>query len=152
MSERIITGRTVLAGFVGAFGIIITVNVFMAYSAISTFPGLEVANSYVASQVWDRERRAQEALGWQVEADYRAGQLTLGFRDRQGYPVQVDGLSAVVARPTHRREDQIPDFRYATGQFTAPMTLAPGVWNLMVEAHAPDGTRFHQKIRLTVEG
>lgn len=152
MSGRIITGRMVLAGFVGAFSVIIAVNVYMAWSAISTFPGLEVPNSYVASQVFDSERRAQEALGWRVETGYRDGLLTLAFRDREGYPVQVDTLSAVIARPTHRRDDHTPDFRYETGSFTAPVRLAPGAWNLMVEARAHDGTRFHQKIRLTVAG
>ena len=40
-----IKGWHVLAGFVGAFGIIITVNVVMATQAIRTFPGLEVKNS-----------------------------------------------------------------------------------------------------------
>lgn len=152
MSERVITGRMVLGGFVGAFGLIIAVNVYMAYSAISTFPGLEVPNSYVASQVFDSQRRAQEDLGWRIESGYRDGVLTVGFRDRDGYPVRVDALSAVVARPTHRRDDRIPEFRYETGTFTAPLDLAPGAWNLMVEARAHDGTRFHQKIRLTVEG
>lgn len=151
MMARAITGRMVLGGFIGAFGVIIAVNLFMAYRAISTFPGLEVPNSYVASQVFDSQRRAQEALGWHVEAEYRGGVLTLGFRDRDGYPVRVDALSAVVARPTHRRDDVTPAFHYDAGSFTAPLDLAPGVWNLMLEAEAHDGTRFHQKIRLTVE-
>ncbi|MFN7052645.1 MAG: FixH family protein, partial [Gemmobacter sp.] len=61
-----ITGRQVFAFTAGAFGIIIAVNVLMAYKAVSTFPGLEVKNSYVASQNFDTERRAQEALGWDM--------------------------------------------------------------------------------------
>ena len=64
MAEREITGRHVLLGMVGAFGVIITVNVVMAWQAVSTFPGLEVKNSYVASQTFDAERKAQLALGW----------------------------------------------------------------------------------------
>jgi nitrogen fixation protein FixH len=35
------------------------VNLLMAYQAISTFPGLEVKNSYVASQKFD-ERNARK--------------------------------------------------------------------------------------------
>ncbi len=57
-----ITGFKVLMFAVAAFGTIIAVNVFMAYKAVSTFPGLEVANSYVASQTFDADRAAQEAL------------------------------------------------------------------------------------------
>ena len=49
-----------------AFGVIIGVNVVMATKAIGTFPGLEVKNSYVASQSFDKRRDAQEALGWDV--------------------------------------------------------------------------------------
>ena len=48
-----LTGRKVLLIAVVAFGVIIGVNVLMAVKAISTFPGLEVQNSYVASQVFD---------------------------------------------------------------------------------------------------
>ena len=57
-----ITGRQVFAVTAGAFGIIIAVNVTMAYKAISTFPGLEVQNGYIASQTFEAEKRAQEAL------------------------------------------------------------------------------------------
>lgn len=59
-----ITGRQVFGFTVGAFAIIIAVNVYMAYSAVSTFPGVEVPNSYVASQNFEAARDAQDALGW----------------------------------------------------------------------------------------
>lgn len=63
---RELTGRHVLAITLGAFGVIIAVNLLMAFKAVSTFPGLETPNSYVASQVFDAERVAQESLGWTV--------------------------------------------------------------------------------------
>ena len=44
-----LTGRKVLAITVGFFAVIIAVNLFMAFKAVGTFPGLEVKNSYVAS-------------------------------------------------------------------------------------------------------
>ena len=50
MAERKFTGKHALAVFVGAFGVIIAVNLVLAYNAVKTFPGLEVKNSYVASQ------------------------------------------------------------------------------------------------------
>ena len=58
-----LTGWHVLAIFVGAFGVIIGVNVALAWNAVATFPGLEVDNSYIASQTFDDRREAQEALG-----------------------------------------------------------------------------------------
>ncbi len=55
---REIKGRHVLFGFVGAFGVIIGANLTLAFNAVSTFPGLEVKNSYEASQVFDRNKKA----------------------------------------------------------------------------------------------
>ncbi len=51
-----------------AFAVIIAVNLVLAFKAVRTFPGLEVENSYVASQTFDAERTAQEALGLDAEA------------------------------------------------------------------------------------
>ena len=61
-----LTGRKVFLMFVAFFGLIIAVNVTMAVQAVKTFPGLEVANSYVASQTFDADRAAQERLAREV--------------------------------------------------------------------------------------
>ncbi|MBE0554088.1 MAG: FixH family protein, partial [Rhodobacteraceae bacterium] len=86
-----LTGKHVLAITTGAFAVIIAVNVVMAFKAVSTFPGLEVQNSYVASQTWDKEMAAQKALGWNVAEDYdeKLGELRLTFTDETGAPVQL---------------------------------------------------------------
>ena len=42
---RELTGRHVLAITLTAFGVIIAVNLMMAFKAVSTFPGLETPNS-----------------------------------------------------------------------------------------------------------
>ena len=68
MAEREFTGKHMLAICVGAFGVIITVNLILAYNAVATFPGLEAKNSYVASQQFNERRDAQEGLGWTVAA------------------------------------------------------------------------------------
>lgn len=146
-----LTGRKVLVIAVAAFGVIIGVNVLMAVKAISTFPGLEVKNSYVASQVFDAERRAQERLGWTLSHAYADGMLTLSFRDRGGLPVQVDRLSAVVGRPTESSDDRRPVFDWTGDDYVAAERLAPGKWMILMEAFAPDGTRFHQRLDLFVK-
>ncbi|WP_323715584.1 FixH family protein [Paracoccus aminovorans] len=143
---RELTGRHVLLITLAAFGIIIGVNVFMAVKAVGTFPGLEVKNSYVASQDFDRERAAQQALDWTVTPDFDGHELTLAIRDAQGNPAPVETLQVIVGRPTHVREDQSPKFAYADGLFRAPLTLAPGLWNIHLTAIAPDGTVFRQRI------
>ena len=59
---RELTGRHVLAITCGAFGVIIAVNLVMAWKAVSTFPGVEVASSYAAGVGFDARRAAQVAL------------------------------------------------------------------------------------------
>ncbi|THD83475.1 nitrogen fixation protein FixH [Aliigemmobacter aestuarii] len=149
-----ITGRKVLIFTVTAFGIIIAVNVVMAWKAISTFPGLEVKNSYVASQTFDAERAAQASLGWTLAHDYdaAAGELRLTFSDRQGAPVEVQDLSVLVGRTTMADEDRRPEFVRHLGAYSAPVALAPGKWMLHVKARAADGTAFQQRIDLFVKG
>ena len=146
MMTRELTGRHVLAIVLCAFGVIVGVNLLMAFKAVSTFPGLETANSYVASQKFDVERAAQQALGWTVTPDYDGAELTLMIRDRQGNPARVRSLDASIGRPTHVRDDQTPEFTYSGGMFRAPLQLAPGLWNIHLTATAPDGTVFRQRI------
>ena len=143
---RELTGRHVLAITLAAFGVIIAVNMVMAVKAVSTFPGLETPNSYVASQRFDRDRAVQAALGWTVTPEYNGRELTLLVRDAQGNPARVRSLTATVGRPTHVREDQTPRFIYENGIFRAALTLAPGIWNINVTAEAWDGTVFRQRI------
>ena len=105
-----IKGQHVLAFMVGAFGLIITVNVLMAYKAVSTFPGLEVENSYVASQEFDSERKAQLALGWTLTPTYdqKLKELELAFTDADGNPVKVASLEVQVRRRTAAADDSYP--------------------------------------------
>ncbi|MFT7060561.1 MAG: nitrogen fixation protein FixH [Pseudorhodobacter sp.] len=149
-----ITGRKVLFFMVGAFGIIITVNLVMAYQAVTTFPGLEVKNSYVASQFFDSDRAAQVALAWVLVPEYDASrkQLRLAFTDAEGYPAEVSALSVLVGRATEAKDDTHPEFIREAGVFVALLDLPKGKWMMQVEAIAADGTAFRQRIDLYVKG
>lgn len=146
------TGPKVLAIMLAAFGTIIAVNLTLAYSAVSTFPGLEVKNSYVASQNFNEELVAQQALGWDVHADVADGELVLNITGSDGYPAQVATLDAVLGAATHVRDDQRPEFVFLDGAFRAPVDIAPGNWNIRLRATAADGTLFQQRVVLHVEG
>lgn len=140
------TGRHMLAFALAMFGVIIGVNIWLAMRAAGTFPGLETDNAYVASQSFDRDRAAQEKLGWTVTPDYDGRELTLSIRDRAGNPARIRHLTATIGRPTHVREDQTPEFTYEGGLFRAPLRLGPGMWNIHLTAEAADGTVFRQRI------
>lgn len=140
------TGRKALAIWLASFGLIISVNLYMAYSAVSTFPGLEVQNSYVASQGFNEAMARQLALGWDVRVEHAEGKLKVHFTDAEGSPVDVAAMQATLGRATHTRDDSTPDFTYELGTFSAPVELEPGNWNLRLVATAPDGTEFRQRI------
>ena len=150
-SERKLTGWHALAIFGSAFAVIISVNLVLAYSAVSTFPGLEVKNSYVASQVFDDRRAEQEALGWSVTAQAKGGLLILRIVDADGRPVQAASLDAVLGRATHVQDDRNPEFSYDGQAYVARENLRPGNWNIRMKATALDGTLFEQRVVLRVE-
>lgn len=144
-----LTGRKVLAITCSAFAVIIGVNLTLAYQAVATFPGLEVKNSYVASQNFDADRTAQLALGWDVGATLQNGTLRLSF-DKAGRPVHPEIISAVLGRATHVAADQTPDLKWDGSAFVAHPDLGSGNWNLRLVARAPDGTSFRQRVVVQV--
>lgn len=150
MSARELTGRHVLFITVGAFAVIIGVNLTMAFMAVGTFPGLETRNSYVASQSFDADRAAQDALGWDVSATVSDGALRLTIRDGAG-PVVPRSLEATLGRATHVEEDSAPTFEFDGVAHVAPVDLAPGNWNLRLRALAEDGTEFRRRLVLHVK-
>lgn len=134
------------------FAVIIGANFMLANRAISTFPGLEVKNSYVASQTFDSDRDAQRGLGWVLVPDYdaKARELRLAFTDKTGFPAEVTKLSVLVGRATEARDDSAPEFVREAGVFVASLDLPKGKWMMQVEALAADGTAFRQRINLLV--
>ncbi len=151
MAKRELTGRHVLLIFVGAFGVIIAANLALAVNAVKTFPGLEVKNSYVASQEFNKRKALQEALGWNVRADHADGRVVLSITDSNGTPVEVKELHAVLGRATQIKDDVEPEFKFDGLVYSAPLELADGNWNIRMKAYALDGTEFVQRVVLHVK-
>lgn len=144
---RKLTGRHALAILVSFFGLIIGVNLFMAYSAVSTFPGMEVDSSYADSQTFDDRRVAQEALGWNASVEIPGdGTLILHLVDAAGRPVAPAELAALLTRPTNREEDQLLDLTRINGAFVAPAAIGDGQWRLRLTGTARDGTDYRHNI------
>ncbi|SRR6056297_134928 len=145
-----ITGRHVLIGGVLAFGVIIGANMVLAVNAVRTFPGLEVKNSYVASQNFDRKKAAQLSLGWTVSAEIAGEELRLSITDAEGRPVDPAEIDATLGKATHVKADVTPEFAFVDGVHVAPVSAGPGNWNLRMKAVAEDGTLFEQRIVIYV--
>lgn len=148
---REITGWHVFGIFALGFGTIISVNLTLAWNAVHTFPGLEVKNSYVASQSFEADRAAQSALGWEVAARLEGSQLILTIA-KDGNPVEPQIESAVFGRATSVAADQSPAFTFDGTAFKAPVTAGDGNWNLRLVARARDGTLFQQRIVVETDG
>ncbi|MBM7068777.1 FixH family protein [Actibacterium sp. 188UL27-1] len=146
--EKPLTGWKVFAMFAAGFGIIIAVNLTLAFQAVATFPGLETKNSYVASQKFQADRAAQDNLNWTVAARLEAGQLVLTVDDPAGKPVRPATLTGTFGRATHVADDQDLTFQPTQTGYIANVTSAPGNWNLRLAAVAPDGTAFRRRIVL----
>ena len=141
-----LTGKHVFAIFATAFGVIIAVNLTLAFNAVATFPGLETKNSYVVSQTFERDRSNQLALGWQVDASLVGEILTLQITDATG-PISPHLVSATLGRATHVNQDQTPEFTFDGTAFKANVgALQSGNWNLRIVAQSQNGTEFRQRI------
>ncbi|MEQ8366461.1 MAG: FixH family protein [Roseicyclus sp.] len=147
---RKLTGWHVLAMFLGGFGIIIAVNLFMAINAVTTFPGLEVSSSYADSQTFDDRRSAQDALGWNASVQIPGdGTLILHLVDDEGAAVAPAELTALLTRPTTRSADQLLVLTRANGAFVAPAELENGRWRLRLTGTARNGTDYRHNITFT---
>jgi nitrogen fixation protein FixH len=148
---RRLTGWMVLAMLVSFFVVVASVNGYMIRAAISTFPGTEVKNSYVASQQFNREiaaMRQQSERSWKVDVALRrqgeAALLDLTMRDALGRPVTGLALTVRLAHPVDARIDHSGKvLEKAPGVYSVDFEdVHRGAWNLVIEARR-DGERLY---------
>ncbi len=144
-----IKGWHVFLMFAVGFGIIIAVNLTLAFQAVRTFPGLEVKNSYVASQRFEADRAAQTNLGWDVSAVLTGNQLALSII-QDGKSISPEIEQATFGRATHVGQDQTPEFIFDGTALRATVEAGPGNWNLRLKARTADGTLFQQRVVVEV--
>lgn len=144
-----LTGRKVLMILLAAFGIILAVNMTLLYNAVKTFPGLEVKNSYIASQTFDDRALAQRALGWAPEVKYANGQMNLSIFSN-GEFIFPEVISLRIGRPTHGREDAIPVLLRDTIGYWFKIDLGDGKWFIYVSAEDSNGEPFEQRLEMFV--
>ncbi|MCR9238284.1 MAG: FixH family protein [Alphaproteobacteria bacterium] len=114
------------------FGTIISVNMFLAFSAGSTWTGLVVQNTYVESQHFNAksaEYQRQAELGWHAETGYSDGVFSLALTDVAGDPVQQSEVTVGLGRPVHEGDDRSLQMQPSdAGGYTVETDLGPGVW------------------------
>ncbi|MGB0960379.1 MAG: FixH family protein [Halocynthiibacter sp.] len=147
-----LTGRKVFAITVSAFAVIIGVNLVLAFKAVGTFPGLEVKNSYVASQEFNARKAAQLSLGWDVAATYDGDAVIMTITNKMGDPIEAKSVTGILGRATMAADDVTPEFVWDGTQYRFPIALGKGNWNLRLKAVAKNGTAFEQRIPIYVKG
>lgn len=150
----VFTGWHMAGVMVLFFGTIISVNVYMAYHAITSWSGLVADDTYVASQQFNGKAAEAKALA----ATGVIGKLTITgsdvrydvFHPKNG-PVEADTLTLKFKRPVGEHQDFELDLTpVAKGVFTATHEILPGHW--IVDASAmKDGKRIlHEAGRIAI--
>ncbi|MDZ7600479.1 MAG: FixH family protein [Hoeflea sp.] len=142
------TGKHMLFAMLAFFGVIITVNLVMARFAVTTWSGLVVPNTYVASQQFNdkaAESRAIEALGYQVKLTPNAEGLEIDFIDSAGQPALADSMIAELRRPVAEHQDRdIVLVREADGIYRGKGQVLEGEWIATVTA-IKDGETLYKR-------
>ena len=140
---RPFTGRHMLLAMLAFFGVIIAVNLTMAVLASTSWTGLVVKNSYVASQAFNREleqAKVQAARGWSGAISYRDGSVVLSLTDKAGQPVLLDSTIVQVGRPAFEQADhRVVMVHQGNGVYHATDPLQPGIWQLSVRGTSSRG-------------
>jgi nitrogen fixation protein FixH len=138
--SRVFTGRHMLGVMVAFFGVIVAANLTMAAFAWTSWTGLVVKNSYVASQEFNdraKDGREQAALGWQGELAYEKGELRYRLVRGNGAVVAATGVEAALGRPAHEAEDTTVALSpTGDGSFGGDIALADGQWIVRLSADA----------------
>lgn len=151
---RQFTGWHMLAIMVAFFGVIIAVNLLMATFANTSWTGLVVQNTYVASQQFNErvaESRAQAALGWKATLSIANGEIRYSLDDASGTPVRAESVVASFRRPAYEAEDwQVTLAAKADGDFAAAAGVRDGIWIVNTEARMTDGTSYQEARRVVI--
>ena len=150
------TGWHMLAIMLAFFGTIITVNFTMAYFATSTWSGLVVKNTYVASQEFNGKTAAiKEMLATGIAGDLSVDAKGMRYRLTlpNNVPVVADSVLAHFKRPVGEHEDfELVMTPAGNGLYLAETAVLPGSWIVEIKATQDGKLIMHEAKRVTVSG
>ncbi len=136
---------------IGALLLVVAVNSYMIYQAISTFPGLvdehayDTGNNYNA--IMDSASR-QAALGWQLNVNVKGRELKVSLVDAKGKAIDGLNLSAIANRPLGAPETTPLKLNVdGTADVSA---LGAGQWAIAINASA-HGATYRTIRRVVIE-
>lgn len=154
-AEWTFTGRHMLLLMLAFFGVVIGVNVVLAVYSSTSWSGLVVQNSYVASQEFQVKHdalEAQKALGWTPHISYAPGAFRFLIKDAGGRPVDLGAITLQVNRPIGTRDDvNLTLEPIRVGEYAAELNLGAGVWDVLIVSETTSQGPFEYNQRFTVE-
>lgn len=154
-AQRQFTGWHMLAVMFLFFGTIITVNVMMAIYANTSWTGLVVQNTYVASQQFNAKAaagRAQAARGWKDALALKPGEVRFTLADPTGNAIDAKSVTITFRRPAYEAEDETFALaRLPDGAFTAGHAVRDGIWIVEVDADIGEARPYRVVRRIVVK-
>lgn len=151
---REFTGKHMLLVLLAFFGVIFAVNFTMAWLANSTWTGLVVKNSYVASQEFNAKAasaEAQIARGWTYDLAVADGRVGFTLTAPGGAPVTAKGVTVTFKRPVNDREDvTVALAPRAAGGWDAAHVLGEGAWIAVIDADVGESQPWRETLRFLV--
>lgn len=152
----VFTGWHMLASMLLFFGTIITVNFTMAYLASSTWSGLVVKNTYVASQEFNSKAegiRAMLATGIKGKLEVGGGKIRYNLTMPGDEPVAADQVSAHFKRPVGEHQDFVAELQMVSpGVYEASHDVLSGHWIVEMKAVRGGEVIMHEANRIAVIG
>jgi nitrogen fixation protein FixH len=150
------TGRHMLVIMVAFFGVIIGVNFTMAYLATSTWSGLVVKNTYVASQQFNGKTEAIRqmlATGIAGELSVKRNAIRYHLTLPGNVPVVADSVLAHFKRPVGEHQDFEQLLTPAGGGvYVAERDVLAGSWIVEIKAEKDGKLIMHEAQRIAVSG
>lgn len=138
------------------FGTIIAVNFTMAWYAHSSWSGLVVENTYVASQEFNEKAalaRTIEASGVRGTLDVKKDAIRYQLTDAKADSVIADTVTLRFRRPVGDKQDFELQMKPAgAGLFEATHPVPPGQWIVESEALRGKDIVMHEAVRILVDG
>ncbi len=156
ISQSRFTGYHMAVIMVSFFGVVIAVNLTMAWFAVSSWSGLVAEDTYVASQQFNSRAaamRAMAATGIHGEVTLAPQLISYTLKQRDGSPAIADSVTAHFKRPVGDHQDfQVELLKASEGNFTLAHVVPVGDWIVEVTSTRNNEIIMHEASRIYMPG
>jgi nitrogen fixation protein FixH len=149
------SGRQVFLTLLAFFGVVLSANGALVFFSLSSFSGLAVENSYVASQTFDKDTAAlahDTAMDVKPMLSDKGGVVTLRLEDYAGAELGVTAVNLTLGHAVSASTDVVLDLRRTgQGSFESTTRLPGRNWQGTLIATLADGRRWTRLVRVDGE-